>query len=95
METKTQKRKHQDDYENFIDMNFERIVDAFALNGFEVRNREDIDTYPRWGKRNYQVKQGSFATQVLDTGVSMLAVSGAVFKSKDIGEAARRLSELF
>ena len=67
METKTQKRKHQDDYENFIDMNFERIVDAFALNGFEVRNREDIDTYPRWGKRNYQVKQGSFATQVLDT----------------------------
>jgi len=34
------------------------------------------------------------ANQVLDTGVSMLAVSGAVFKSKDIGEAARRLSEL-
>ena len=35
------------------------------------------------------------ATQVLDTGVSMLAVSGAVFKAKHIGEAARRLSELF
>ena len=35
------------------------------------------------------------ANQVLDTGVSTLAVSGAVFKSKDIGEAARRLSELF
>ncbi len=34
------------------------------------------------------------ANQVLDTGVSVLAVSGAVFKSKDIGEAARRLSEL-
>ena len=33
--------------------------------------------------------------QVLDTGVSMLAVSGAVFRSKDIGEAARRLTELF
>ena len=67
METKTQKRKHQDDYENFIDTNFERIVDAFARNGFEVRNREDIDTYPRWEKRNHQVQMGSFATQVLDT----------------------------
>ena len=67
METKTQKRKHQDDYENFIDTNFERIVDAFAKNGFEVRNREDIDTYPRWEKRNHQVQMGSFATQVLDT----------------------------
>jgi thiamine-phosphate pyrophosphorylase len=33
--------------------------------------------------------------QVLDTGVSMLAVSGAVFRAKDIGEAARRLTELF
>ena len=33
--------------------------------------------------------------QVLDTGVSMLAVSGAVFRTKDIGEAARRLTELF
>jgi thiamine-phosphate pyrophosphorylase len=32
---------------------------------------------------------------VLDTGVSMLAVSGAVFRTKDIGEAARRLTELF
>jgi thiamine-phosphate pyrophosphorylase len=31
----------------------------------------------------------------LDTGVSMLAVSGAVFRTKDIGEAARRLTELF
>ena len=35
------------------------------------------------------------ANQVLDTGVSTIAVSGAIFKSKDIGEAARRLSELF
>jgi thiamine-phosphate pyrophosphorylase len=34
-------------------------------------------------------------SQVLDTGVSMLAVSGAVFRTKDIGEAARRLTELF
>lgn len=34
------------------------------------------------------------ANQVLDTGVSTIAVSGAIFKSKDIGEAARRLSEL-
>ena len=33
--------------------------------------------------------------QVLDTGVAMLAVSGAVFRAKEIGEAARRLSELF
>ncbi|NCX49016.1 MAG: thiamine phosphate synthase, partial [Gammaproteobacteria bacterium] len=33
--------------------------------------------------------------QVLDTGVSMLAVSDAVFRTKDIGEAARRLTELF
>ncbi|RZO79003.1 MAG: thiamine phosphate synthase [Litorivicinaceae bacterium] len=33
--------------------------------------------------------------QILDTGVAMLAVSGAVFRSKEIGEAARRLSELF
>ncbi|NCW09097.1 MAG: thiamine phosphate synthase [Gammaproteobacteria bacterium] len=33
--------------------------------------------------------------QVLDTGVSMLAVSGAVFRTKDIGEATRRLTELF
>ena len=66
METNTE-RKHADDYEEFIDKNFERIVDAFALNGFEVRNREDIDTYPRWGKRNHQVKMGSFATKVLDT----------------------------
>ena len=33
--------------------------------------------------------------QVLDTGVSMLAVSGAVFRAKDVGEAARRLSQLF
>jgi thiamine-phosphate pyrophosphorylase len=33
--------------------------------------------------------------QILDTGVAMLAVSGAVFRAKDIGEAARRLSELF
>ena len=66
MEAQTQKR-YADDYEEFIDKNFERIVNAFWLNGFEVKNREDIDTYPRWGKRNYQVKQGSFATQVLDT----------------------------
>ena len=35
------------------------------------------------------------ARQVLDTGVSMLAVSGAVFRTKDIGEAVRRLTELF
>jgi thiamine-phosphate pyrophosphorylase len=33
--------------------------------------------------------------QILDTGVAMLAVSGAVFRAKEIGEAARRLSELF
>jgi thiamine-phosphate pyrophosphorylase len=33
--------------------------------------------------------------QVLDTGVSMLAVSGAVFRAPDIGEAARQLTELF
>ena len=33
--------------------------------------------------------------QVLDTGVSMLAVSGAVFRTQDIGEATRRLTELF
>ena len=33
--------------------------------------------------------------QVLDTGVSMLAVSGSVFRAKDIGEAARRLKNLF
>ena len=33
--------------------------------------------------------------QVLDTGVSMLAVSAAVFRAKDIGNAARRLSQLF
>lgn len=33
--------------------------------------------------------------QILETGVAMLAVSGAVFRAKDIGEAARRLSELF
>jgi thiamine-phosphate pyrophosphorylase len=33
--------------------------------------------------------------QILDTGVAMLAVSGAIFRAKDIGEAARRLSELF
>jgi len=32
---------------------------------------------------------------VLDTGVSMLAVSGAVFRARDIGDAARRLSDLF
>ena len=67
MESQTTKRKHFEEYENFIDMNFERIVNAFALNGFEVKNREDIDTYVRWGKRNHQVKMGSFATQVLDT----------------------------
>ena len=67
MESQTTKRKHFEEYENFIDMNFERIVDAFARNGFEVRNREDIDTYPRWEKRNHQVQMGSFATQVLDT----------------------------
>ena len=35
------------------------------------------------------------ACQVLDTGASMLAVSGAIFEAKDIGEAARRLSRLF
>ena len=34
-------------YEEFINNNFERIVDAFELNGFVVQNREDIDTYPR------------------------------------------------
>ena len=67
METQKEKRKHSDDYEEFIDKNFERIVNAFARNGFEVRNREDIDTYPRWEKRNHQVEMGSFATQVLDT----------------------------
>ena len=33
--------------------------------------------------------------QVLETGVSMLAVSAAVFRSKDIGKAARRLTQLF
>ena len=33
--------------------------------------------------------------QILDTGVAMLAVSGALFRAKEIGEAARRLSELF
>ena len=33
--------------------------------------------------------------QILDTGVAMLAVSGAVFRAKEIGESARRLSELF
>ena len=33
--------------------------------------------------------------QILDTGVAMLAVSGAVFRAKEIGEAARRLSQLF
>ena len=33
--------------------------------------------------------------QILDTGVAMLAVSGAVFRAEEIGEAARRLSELF
>ena len=33
--------------------------------------------------------------QILDTGVAMLAVSGAVFRAKEIDEAARRLSELF
>ena len=42
-------------YEEFINNNFERIVDAFELNGFVVQNREDIDTYPRWIKRNRQV----------------------------------------
>ena len=35
------------------------------------------------------------ARHVLDTGVSMLAVSGAVFRTKDIGEATRRLAEFF
>ena len=66
MEAQTQKR-YADDYEEFIDKNFERIVNAFWLNGFEVKNREDIDTYPRWIKRNRQVEWGSISTQVLDT----------------------------
>lgn len=33
--------------------------------------------------------------QVLETGVSMLAVSAAVFRARDIGNAARRLTQLF
>ncbi len=33
--------------------------------------------------------------QVLETGVSMLAVSAAVFRARDIGNAARRLTKLF
>ena len=66
MEAQTQKR-YADDYEEFIDKNFERIVNAFWVNGFEVKNREDIDTYPRWIKRNRQVEWGSISTQVLDT----------------------------
>ena len=52
-------------YEEFINNNFERIVDAFELNGFVVRNREDIDTYPRWIKRNRQVHWKERSTLVL------------------------------
>ena len=64
METNTE-RKHADDYEEFIDKNFERIVDAFELNGFVVENREDIDTYPRWLKRNRQVHWGERSTLLI------------------------------
>ena len=38
-----------------IEIMRDNAVDAFELNGFVVENREDIDTYPRWIKRNRQV----------------------------------------
>ena len=52
-------------YEEFINNNFERIVDAFELNGFVVQNREDIDTYPRWIKRNRQVHWNERSTLLI------------------------------
>ena len=69
MESRQQKESREklkgENYEEFINNNFERIVDAFELNGFVVENREDIDTYPRWLKRNRQVHWGERSTLLI------------------------------
>ena len=69
MESRQQKESREklkgENYEEFINNNFERIVDAFELNGYVVENREDIDTYPRWLKRNRQVHWGERSTLLI------------------------------
>ena len=52
-------------YEEFINNNFKRIVDAFEMNGYVVENRKDIDTYPYWMKRDRQVHWNERSTLLI------------------------------